>query len=167
MKGIQFVFIFTAIIVLCAPVAATGQKVIYDSIEQVNILVGKMNKSAINDSTWFGENYSIDYPGPDKIELIEKNSKEISVGVYFGSWCSDSYTWVPAFLNIADNTSLGKNITLVGLPKSIPKREVYAPGKNILKVPTFVFSRGGKEIGRIVESPTENLGDDIIKILVN
>ena len=49
----------------------------------------------------------------------------------------------------------------------ILKRETYAPGKNILKVPTFVFKREGVEIGRIIESPTENLGDDIIKILVN
>ena len=160
-------FFITTIFVMQAHLTANAQEIIFDSIEQVNILVGKMDKAAISDSAWYVENYSIDYPAPDKIELIKKYSKGVSVEVYFGSWCSDSYTWVPAFLNIADNTSFKKDVTIVGLPKAIPKRSAYALGKNILKVPTFVFIREGKEIGRIIESPTETLSVDIIKILVN
>jgi hypothetical protein len=167
MQGFLSVLLLTAVFALQSFIGLRAQEVIFDSIKQVNILVGKMDKSSISDSAWYGENYSIDYPSPDKIELIEKYAKGVSVEVYFGSWCSDSYTWVPAFLNIADNSAFGKAVTIVGLPKSIPKRETYAPGKNILKVPTFVFKRDGVEIGRIIESPTENLGDDIIKILVN
>ncbi|PCH91400.1 MAG: hypothetical protein COB85_09110 [Bacteroidetes bacterium] len=139
----------------------------FDSLEQVNILVGNMDKSSISDSSWYLENYSIDYPSTEKVKMIEKYSNSASVEVYFGSWCSDSYTWVPAFLKIAENTSLGKELSIIGLPKDLAKREAYATGKNILKVPTFVFMRNGVEIGRIIESPIENLSDDIIKILVS
>ena len=38
-------------------------------------------------------------------------------------------------------------------------------GKNIHRVPTFIFLHGNKEIGRIVESPVVSLEKDMIAIL--
>jgi hypothetical protein len=36
---------------------------------------------------------------------------------------------------------------------------------NVTRVPTFIFIRGGREIGRVVERPTATLEQDIAQIL--
>jgi hypothetical protein len=35
---------------------------------------------------------------------------------------------------------------------------------NIERVPTFIFKRGGEEIGRIIETPDESLEADMLKL---
>ena len=43
--------------------------------------------------------------------------------------------------------------------------EAFEEGFGIINVPTFIFYRGGQELGRIVEYPIESLEADMVKIL--
>ena len=99
------------------------------------------------------------------MKAINKYSTNVTVEVYFGSWCSDSRYWVPAFLGLSDKTEIAAKVKLIALPRS-KQTEQTAKLKEIIElVPTFVFWRNGEEIGRIVETPEVSLVKDMIRIL--
>lgn len=83
------------------------------------------------------------------------------------TWCGDSRDWVPRFYKIMDELDFkSKNLTLICVD-----RDKKAPGTkveelNIEKVPTFIFYRKKKELGRIIEVPGDLLEKDILKILI-
>ena len=90
---------------------------------------------------------------------------------FLGTWCGDTHTHLPAFI---------KTLTLAGVPhskirlfaldreKKLPTAskpaELLEPMR-IKKVPIFVFLKDGKEIGRIIESPTGDMATQIAEIL--
>jgi hypothetical protein len=52
-----------------------------------------------------------------------------------------------------------------GIPKDKESREPYIKGKNIQKIPTFIFFIDGEEIGRVIEHPITSLEEDILDII--
>ena len=92
--------------------------------------------------------------------------RNVNVLVYMGTWCSDSQEWVPKFVKLWEANGLPtSNIYLTGLHngddkyKQSPDRSELNYG--IERVPTFIFLRDGVEIGRITESPTNSLEEDV------
>ena len=51
--------------------------------------------------------------------------------------------------------------------KKKPNKDVkyYVEDMKVERVPTFVFFRDGKEIGRTIENPKKSLLDDFLEIL--
>ena len=88
--------------------------------------------------------------------------------VFLGTWCSDSQREVPKFLKILDvmrekyNRSLP--VSFVAVDRSKSKPEAAIEGHHLEKVATFIYYRGDKELGRIVEKPTGLLEDDLLAI---
>lgn len=144
---------------------ADAQTVATDSISHEQVLIGPVQRSAFQDSSWYRTNYALYTPTTELISKIDSLSSGDSVSVVFGSWCSDSHMWVPMFLSIADSTALAHKIGFIGVPRSKGWREQLTSGLNIEKVPTFVFYHDGKEIGRIVEAPSGDIGDNVVEIL--
>ncbi len=102
------------------------------------------------------------------IDLIQKAGKDVETIVFLGTWCSDSRHQVPRFLKVIDLTRPSlERVTFYGVD-----RNKKSPGGNegayhIERVPTFVFLKQGKEIGRIVESPQTTLEGDMLSILAS
>lgn len=91
----------------------------------------------------------------------------ITITVIFGTWCDDSQREVPHFLKILQATKFpADHLTLIAV-----NRQKQAPGVDQLlpldvqRVPTIIVFMEGKEIGRIVESPTTTLEQDLNSIL--
>jgi thiol-disulfide isomerase/thioredoxin len=83
-----------------------------------------------------------------------------------GSWCSDSRREVPRFYKILDRLKFDQNkLTLFCVDRSKKDSADDTSKLNIESVPTFIFYRKEKEIGRIIESPKETLEKDIQKIV--
>ncbi|HUI31513.1 MAG TPA: thioredoxin family protein [Candidatus Acidoferrales bacterium] len=142
-----------------------AQTVATDSISQERILIGPVERSAFQDSSWYRENYSVYKPQVKLIHQIDSLEAGDSVLIVLGSWCSDSHMWVPMFLSIMDSTALARKIGFITVPRSKGWRDQLTAGLNIEKVPTFIFYHDGKEIGRIVEEPKGDIGDNIVEIL--
>lgn len=142
-----------------------AQTVATDSISHEQILIGPVGRAAFQDSSWFMKNYVMYTPTTELIRQIDSLSAGDSVSVVFGSWCSDSHMWVPMFLSIIDSTTLSGKLEFIAVPRLKGWREQLTPSLNIEKVPTFIFYHDGKEIGRIVEEPQGDIGDNIVKIL--
>ncbi len=103
-------------------------------------------------------------------EFVEKlkGTAPVAIRIFFGAWCPDCGVMVPRFLKILDAAGLtGRlDVSLCALDrlKRFPEGLVNRYG--IKFVPTFVFERVGKEIGRIVETPSSpSLEEDMWKIL--
>ncbi len=99
--------------------------------------------------------------------MIHSLSGGVDILVFYGPWCSDSRQQVPVFLRIAEKAEIPDSaIRYYALDRTKRSPDGLAEGYGIEKVPTFIFLRGGKEIGRVVESPRTTLEGDIVAILV-
>jgi len=130
------------------------------------IVVGEITPEIISDYTgdWFEENYKNYSPDAKIIEALKKYD-DIEVEIYMGTWCPDSREHVPAFYKVTDAAGWKrKNIKLFALPRNF-KEEELAREKNLIRVPTFIIYKNGKEIGRIIEYPMESLEKDLLDIL--
>ncbi len=136
-------------------------------------LVGKIDPNALKAepyNTWYRQNHT-DYQVDSTLLNTHKtalNSHKILL--FMGTWCGDSKREVPRFIKILETMDFpSENLKIVALDrrkehyKKSPSGEEW--GLNIIKVPTFIFYKNGKEVNRIVESPIGSLEEDIVKII--
>ncbi len=94
-----------------------------------------------------------------------KKGFEIVIGM--ASWCSNSEVQVPRFHKILDGISFkGSDIKLVAVDGAKTAGDIDISDLGIERVPTFIFYKGDREIGKIVESLTgSTLERDMLLIL--
>lgn len=143
-----------------------------DPLIEGEIFLGQMNETGMSQPL-FVENWKdrVDQYIPDKvwtkkIRKYLKRNPEVSIVVFFASWCGDSQEYVPDFVKLAHQAKM-KKVSYYALD-----RKKAMPGMDIEKyrieyVPTFIVYRGELEIGRIVESPALSLEKDLWGILEN
>lgn len=142
--------------------------------EGETIMAGKINRIGLQQEPfgfWFNngyEDYDVDKASLDK---VKEALKGVEILLFMGTWCSDSQREVPRFFKILDQLGYDLNkLQLVALSnhpdqyKQSPQHE--EEGWNIEYVPTIIFLKNGKELGRIVESPEQSLEKDMKKILI-
>ena len=136
-------------------------------------LIGKFNKEGLSTNSyasWFNKNYE-DYKVADNLpETMGNELSKYRIELYMGTWCGDSKREVPRFYKVLDELNFPlERLTSVAVNndskfyKQSPGGE--HEGKNIHRVPTFIFYKNGKEVNRIVESPRTTLEEDIQNIL--
>jgi thiol-disulfide isomerase/thioredoxin len=121
-------------------------------------------------SAWYGKNFATYEPNTQIVEALKKtNPAKYTMKIFFGSWCGDSKRELPKMTKLLEKLSFPqKNFTLIGVHdstevyKQSPQRQ--EAGMNIFRVPTFIVYENGKEVGRIVEYPTETMERDLLKI---
>ena len=133
------------------------------------ILIGKESVEALTMEpfgAWYNKNYESYTVKEELTPALKKGLKGIEVTAFMGTWCEDSKRETPRMLKILDAADFKeKNFELITVDRSKTKPTEYTAGNNIIRVPTFIFKKNGKEIGRIVENPVESLEADILKIL--
>ena len=121
-----------------------------------------------NYKIWF-HNYYKQLKLPKKRLKLKSKLKKTTVDIYLGTWCGDSKKWVPQFIRLWDELGLKRSqLRLIGLYND-EKRYKIAPngeeqGKQIHRVPTFIFKSDNVEYARIVESPKTDLITDVAQI---
>ncbi|UWX54376.1 thioredoxin family protein [Maribacter litopenaei] len=137
------------------------------------ILVGKIDKTDLNVSpyaNWFGKNYE-DYDlEENRISKFEEKLTEYHIKIFMGTWCGDSKREVPRLFKILEHANFpAEKIQMVALDVR-PKHYKKSPGEEewglqILRVPTIIFYKNGREVNRIIESPNSSLEKDIFDII--
>ncbi len=98
--------------------------------------------------------------------LIGAARGDVNVLVVLGTWCPDSRREVPKFLKIADRAGIPPDrIRLYAVDRSKTSPDGVTAQYRIERVPTFIFQRGGKEVGRIVEQPRGTMEAEMLAIL--
>lgn len=131
------------------------------------ILFGTVQKEELKQepfAEWYDENQN-EYTSTLS-EADGQLLKDVRVKAFFGTWCGDTRYLLPKFLKAWESMGLGhQQLDLIALHvdstlyKQGPNQETI--GYDIHKVPTFVFEKNGKEIGRIVERTVFDLDTDI------
>ena len=88
--------------------------------------------------------------------------ENVSVLLFFGTWCHDSEREVPRLLKLLETAGLSEDkLKLIALDYRKREPEGRATKFNVRYTPTAIFIRDGEEVGRIVERPNLSLYEDI------
>ncbi|MFK5982336.1 MAG: thioredoxin family protein [Flavobacteriaceae bacterium] len=140
-----------------------------DTVDNNMMLLGKITLQgfkAADFSEWFSENYNNHPLDIETIKAISPKLKDINIKVFMGTWCSDSQRETPALYKILDAAEFDySNIEIIAVnhDKETPKH--LEKNMDIQYVPTIIFYKEGKEIGRYVELAQETLEKDMLAIL--
>ncbi|MDY0083511.1 MAG: thioredoxin family protein [Ignavibacteriaceae bacterium] len=162
-------FLPAAFIILNLLVHSQDFKITVDDKNGEPLILGYCPVSEMNDSvfsnTWTAEyeNYQPDF---ETIDKLEGKLNDILIQIVFRSTCSDSREQLPRLFKILNELTYNLNtITLIGVNREKKGLSNEAEGLNIEFVPTIIFYKDGSEIGRIVETPTESLEKDLLRLL--
>ena len=133
-------------------------------------LVGFANKESFKQApynNWFNQKFDTYKPDPSTIVSLKKGLKGIKIKGFMGTWCGDSKRETPRFYKILEQAGFNlNNFNLVTVNRSKKTPDNLQEGLNIKRVPTFIFYKDGKEIGRYVEYARESLEKDILNIVL-
>jgi thiol-disulfide isomerase/thioredoxin len=136
-------------------------------------LIGKCDRNALTAAP-FAEWYKKYYDAYELDKTLLKHSEgkleDVKIEIFMGTWCGDSKRGVPQFYKVLDELGVeASQVTLVNLYNmdSVYKRSPNheEQGKLIHRVPTFIFYKKDKEIGRIVETPVTSFEMDMAQLL--
>jgi len=133
------------------------------------VMVGKCTRDGLKQNEFgisFKEQYEKYIPSEKQIEKLETKINQVDIIIVFGTWCSDSKLQVPRFFKILDQAGYDeKQLTVIGVNRKKNAVTTDIGNLNIVRVPTFIISQNGKELGRIIESPKRSLEKDLVKIV--
>ncbi len=91
---------------------------------------------------------------------------DISLLIFGGSWCGDTKSEFPKYFKLFSALNFPQSsLSLHGVSRKKKEQIGIAERYAIKRVPTLIVLKGGKEIGRIVEYPTESIEKELLKIL--
>lgn len=132
-------------------------------------LVGIANKASFDQApykNWFKTNHDNYAPDRAVVTNLRKHFKGVKIKGFMGTWCGDSKRETPRFYKILEMADFDtKNLELITVNRGKKTPDNLQEGLNIIKVPTFIFYKDGKEIGRYVEFARESLEKDMLKIV--
>nr|WP_299388074.1 thioredoxin family protein [Allomuricauda sp.] len=136
-------------------------------------LLGKIDQDGLQQepyANWYNNGYNNYVVDQTLINLFKSKLKDYHVKLFLGTWCGDSKREVPRFLKILKAAQFPMDqIDIVALDRRSGKVKTSPTGEerglHIIRVPTMLFYKNGREVNRIVESPIETLEEDMAQIL--
>ncbi len=167
---ISNIFLITIGILLSANMFAQEfNTVITDEKTGKPMLIGYTTLEAFNDtsfSEWWNSAYNKYEVDSAAVEELKVKLQDVDIKIVMGTWCSDSRREVPHFYKILDEINYPtEKVTLITVNRDKRGLENEVEGLEIHFVPTFIFSKDDKELGRIVEMPYNTLEEDVLEIL--
>ncbi|HAG16354.1 MAG TPA: thioredoxin [Bacteroidales bacterium] len=147
-------------------------KVIIDPDLNREILIGWVNREGISSKDYLVNEqlkYEAYEANPEALKFITKafsKEKSLRILVVFATWCGDSKMHVPEFFKVADLANI-KKVKYLAVSRKKTAQDIDMSKMDIQRVPTFIVYKGKTELGRIIESPNENIENDLVRILQN
>lgn len=169
MKKILSILVLALLFSCNSSKKATAQKTVNAVKDKSGNLVGLADKAMFMQApyqSWFNNYYNNYKPDEATIKEISKHINDYKIKGFMATWCGDSKREVPKFYKILELTGFDKNrFDLATVNRSKKTPDSLEKGLNIIKVPTFIFYKDGKEVARFVEYPRETIEKDILKIV--
>lgn len=119
------------------------------------ILDGCVQKVELQDPKkfpWFYYGYKAYQPDSSTMTRLLPHAKSMRVICFAGTWCSDTQRELPRLMRILDRLGVPENHYQLFMVNRQKKSNYLNPDVwNLEKVPTFIFYKEGKEIGRFIE----------------
>jgi hypothetical protein len=160
-RALSWLLVFSALsVVLPAPAA--------DAAEEAPVPTGPVTREQIEaaDPSWVEALVEAkpDAEAARALALVEPGAE---VTVFLGTWCGDSRREVPRLWRALDENggTVPFQIRYIGVDREKKQPAELVTGSDIHYVPTFIVSRGGHEVGRIVESSPRGVERDLLALL--
>jgi len=167
-KKLLFTTMFSLLFIATA-FSQEMNKVIRDPNMGSNVLAGPCNLSGLQNgifAPWFNYQYKSYAPDSKVVNDIKNHLDKTHITIVFGSWCGDSKMQVGRFYKILNDAGYDlNNVKAIAVDRVLKVPGTDISNLDIKRVPTFIVSYKGKEIGRIVESPKTTLEKDLKNIL--
>jgi thiol-disulfide isomerase/thioredoxin len=150
-------------------VALVGLSVLFMAVEPVvaQDLKGKITTEQLYaGAPVFRENAQKFTPDAVAVKRIREIGRQLKIVMFLGTWCSDSMREAPKLLKLleaANNPNI--SLDLYAVNTSMEDGAGLAKAAGVRAVPTMIFSRDGRELGRIIESPATTMENDFLKII--
>ncbi len=141
------------------------------SDKEAPVLIGEVTRETVESFApdWVEAEVS-SQPEAEAAQALAAVEPGAEIEVYFGSWCDDSRREVPRFWKALDQSGgdpaalpFKLRYVAVDRAKKEPAGEIAAG--DVRYLPTFVVRRGGKEVGRIVETSPHGVEKDLCSLL--
>lgn len=167
---INKLYLTTTVMLFCANMIAQDFNTITtDEKTDKPMLIGYTTLEAFNDTSfswWWNSAYRMYEADSTIAEEIKEKLEDVDIKLVMGTWCSDSRREVPHFYKILDEINYPEEkVTLINVNREKRGLENEVEGLDINFVPTFIFYKNEKELGRIVEMPFNTLEEDVLEIL--
>ena len=137
--------------------------------DQTGNLIGITSKESLLElpyNKWFNPRYMAYQIDEVHLKKIKPLLIDVNITVFMATWCKDSKIRMPVFFKILDMAEFNyKNLKLIAVNRRKKTPDMLEKGHTLKRVPTFIFYKNGKELGRFVEYPRKTIEEDIIKIL--
>jgi thiol-disulfide isomerase/thioredoxin len=126
-------------------------------------------KNNPNTTEWYVPEYASYEPDKKVIDQLKiKNGLDYTLTVVLGTWCGDSKAQIPRLIKILDESGFNyDNLNMICVDRKKQATGIDLTSYNIVKVPTIIVFIDEEELGRIIETPAENLENDLLNILNN
>ena len=143
--------------------------IVPDTFDENMMLIGVINEEGLQNEEfidWYKENYNDHILDTVSIKQIKPKLNELTIKVFMGTWCSDSQREVAALYKVLKKAEFDMNqLEVIALSQEKDTPNHLEKGFNIEYVPTIIFYKNDKEIGRYVEFAQKTLEKDILAIL--
>ena len=143
--------------------------IVPDTIDENMMLIGVINEEGLQNEEfidWYKENYNDHILDTVSIKQIKPKLNELTIKVFMGTWSSDSQREVAALYKVLKKAEFDMNqLEVIALSQEKDTPNHLEKGFNIEYVPTIIFYKNDKEIGRYVEFAQKTLEKDILAIL--
>ncbi len=102
--------------------------------------------------TWYLENQKGYTPNSLALSALKQYGDSIQIIAFVGTWCEDSHYIFPKFMSIVDGAGFSRSrLTIIGVDRSKNTLGNLCAALDVKNVPTFLVTKNGKELGRVVE----------------
>ena len=133
------------------------------------IIIGKQVRATLEKAPynrWFDTSYKEHPLDTVTMSSIKDDLAATDITVFMGTWCEDSQREVPALFKALDLAEIdASTINLITISEDKDAPADLLEGRDIEYVPTIIFKKEGKELGRIVEYSIFSIEKDMAKIL--
>ena len=131
------------------------------------MIMGKITKEELfRQYPIFQEGATRYVPDPAAVKGLKKIDKTTEILVFLGTWCPDSVSEVPKFIKAYDGVDNPNLILqLIGVDRAKQDGLGLSQKFEIQQVPTFIFLRDGKELGRVIEFPNKTIEEDGLRLM--
>lgn len=134
------------------------------------MLLGGINKEVFQTepfSTWYYQEYDAYQVNFAMVKDFKSKLKSHRIEIFMASWSESSKQQFPRIMKILDEAKFPENrLVIYALNESMRSFYGEEANKDVKHLPTIIFYKGGKEVGRITEQPSTGLLEEDILMIV-
>jgi hypothetical protein len=137
------------------------------TMEKYNPLVGKTSKAQLYKACpAFQKNAKLYHANKEAIKELRDVKDKITVITVLGTWSANSQKEAGAFLKIIDEAKNPKvSVTIFAVDEKMQAKDNIAMRFKVDTLPTMIFLKNGKELGRIVQEPKTTMEGEMLAIM--